>query len=459
MCDQVKSCLKGKVIHSQTREVVSNVYRFMKEEADQKSVTIPLPKARQRTAAATGVSERVVSKINNELKNLVTSEENETSFLTPNKNRKPIKPVTFLDDFDKCVLRRLIYNFHIVERRLPTVKLLKEALHEKIDFKGSETSLRRILKEVGFTWRRTTNDRKALIEKPDIREKRISYLKALKQYREQGRPIIYLDESYILSSHVQKKSWSDGSNNGVHTPISKGERLIIIHAGGENGFIPNAFTCWKASSHSGDYHDNVNGEIFMKWMKEKVLPNLEPNSVVVIDNAPYHNIKIDKAPTSKSRKQEMKNWLLKNRVPFSDDMLVPELYKLVLLHKPRFVRYALDETVKEEGHDILRLPPYHPDLNPIELIWAEVKDYVASRNTTCKFSQVEALCKEKISNMGAKEWEAKCKHVKKVEEEYREAEPLIDEITESFVISLGDESDTDSGSELEDEMSGVEELY
>ncbi|KAG8296910.1 hamartin [Homalodisca vitripennis] len=84
----------------------------------------------------------------------------------------------------------------------------------------------------------------------------------------QGRPIIYLDESYILSSHVSNQTWST-SNKGLHVLISKCERLVIIHAGGEKEYVPNAFTCWKAS-----YHDNVNGNVFMKWMKEKVWLNL-----------------------------------------------------------------------------------------------------------------------------------------------------------------------------------------
>jgi transposase len=32
---------------------------------------------------------------------------------------------------------------------------------------------------------------------------------------------------------------------------------------------------------------------------------------------------------------------------------------------------------------VLRLLPYHPDLNPIELIWVEVKWWVRAKNTFC----------------------------------------------------------------------------
>ncbi|CAG9120289.1 unnamed protein product [Plutella xylostella] len=31
--------------------------------------------------------------------------------------------------------------------------------------------------------------------------------------------------------------------------------------------------------------------------------------------------------------------------------------------------YKIDEILKENGHIVLRLPPYHPELNPIELVW------------------------------------------------------------------------------------------
>ncbi|KAG8265088.1 hypothetical protein J6590_102837 [Homalodisca vitripennis] len=60
MSGELKSKIKGRIIP----DTVSYVYKFMKEEAYHQTVNIPLSKARQRTAAATGVSERVVTQIN-----------------------------------------------------------------------------------------------------------------------------------------------------------------------------------------------------------------------------------------------------------------------------------------------------------------------------------------------------------------------------------------------------------
>ena len=47
-----------------------------------------------------------------------------------------------------------------------------------------------------------------------------------------------MDETYINSSHVGGKVWSDDSSQGIHSPISKGDRMFIIHAGGKKVLFP-----------------------------------------------------------------------------------------------------------------------------------------------------------------------------------------------------------------------------
>lgn len=449
----------GKVLNSQSREIVSNVYKFMREECASGAVTIPIQKARERAAVATGVSVRTISRINKELDAIRVSEEENKSFTTPQKHRKRQHPITGIDNFDECVVRRLVYEFYLTEKRLPTAKLLRNSLREKINFTGSEQSVRRILKKLGFSWKRTENNRRILIEKSEIREKRITYLQSVKKFRSEGRPIVYMDESYVCSDHVSGKMWSDGSSNVLHTPVSKGERLIIVHAGGEQGFVPNALAMWKAGKKSGDYHDNMNNTNYINWVTNQLIPNLQPHTVLVIDNANYHNKQIDKAPTSNSRKEEMVNWLAQRNISYEPTMLKPQLYKIVLENKPRYVKYVLDDILEKEGHSVLRLPPYHPDLNPIEMIWAEVKNFVASHNTTFKMSDVQKLCEEKFATISPDDWKSRCEHVKNTEKEYAAKEPAIDDITESFIISVDDNTSDDEGnSEDLSEMSGIEEL-
>jgi hypothetical protein len=64
--------------------------------------------------------------------------------------------------------------------------------------------------------------------------------------------LFFMCESYILLTHTTKKSWCNESNEGLCVPIAKGDCLIIIHAGGEMGFIPNALLMWKVGLKQGN---------------------------------------------------------------------------------------------------------------------------------------------------------------------------------------------------------------
>ena len=72
-------------------------------------------------------------------------------------------------------------------------------------------------------------------------------------------------------------------------------------------------------------NSSVNSEVFFTWIKESLIPELPDNSVIVIDNATFHK------------------------------------------------RSDIQLLLTDAGHDILWLPPYSPDLNPIEEVWAWIK--------------------------------------------------------------------------------------
>lgn len=99
----------------------------------------------------------------------------------------------------------------------------------------------------------------------------------------------------------------------------------------------------------------------------------------------------------------------------------------------------------EHGHSVLRLPPYHPDLNPIELIWSDLKNWVSSRNVTFKIEDVQKLCEEKFNLITKEDWEIRCRHVLKIEQEYIEKAQILDTVIDEFIVNLGEVSDsTDS---------------
>ena len=81
----------------------------------------------------------------------------------------------------------------------------------------------------------------------------------------------------------------------------------------------------------------------------------------------------EKAPTTATRKADMILWLKNHHIPVATDMLKPELYELIKKHKPREKKYEIAWNDREHGHTVVRLSPYHSNLNPIELIWANIK--------------------------------------------------------------------------------------
>lgn len=58
-----------------------------------------------------------------------------------------------------------------------------------------------------------------------------------------------------------------------------------------------------------------------------------------------------------------------------------------LAARPEFL---IDKIARKAGHSILRTPPYHPELQPIETCWAIVKNYVAQHND-CTMKKVLIL--------------------------------------------------------------------
>ncbi|CAH2094192.1 unnamed protein product [Euphydryas editha] len=159
----------------------------------------------ERTAEATGVSLSSVQRILKEEKVLPSTS---LKFTSSMKKRRKRDNKIEIDNFTADVIQSTIQNFHIVHKAIPTLTNLRRVLNEKIGFEGCLETLRQLLLKLGYKWPKTENNRKVLTERHDIQMWRLKYKKKMSQYRSQGRPIVYTDESYVLSTHVRNNTWA-----------------------------------------------------------------------------------------------------------------------------------------------------------------------------------------------------------------------------------------------------------
>ena len=171
---------------------------------------------------------------------------------------------------------------------------------------------------------------------------------------------------------------------------------------------------------------------------------MESKSVIVVHNASYHKAQLNRHPTCNSRKGEMLFWLDKCGIRYSSDMTKAELYDLIKMHKLQYETFAIDCLLTEHGHTVLRPPPYHPDLNPVEKIWGIVKTRIAAKNVTFKLRDVQQLAEQHFAAVTMEEWAAVCRHVKAVEQEYTSRKHEMDSPMEKIIINADDDDNDDT---------------
>ena len=270
-----------------------------------------------------------------------------------------------------------------------TLEMLCQHLEEVApEQEFSVRTLGRSLDRWGFTFGKGIRTQR-FKEKDHVVAARQRYLRrkiANRNGKDTVRPEVYLDESYVNKNHSNDFVWYyDDDGPWIQKPTGKGERLIIMNAITRDGWVPGACAkvTFKSSRKTGDYHGQMNQEIFTKWFSEKLLPNIPAHSLIIMDNASYHNVLSPaSAPTPSCKKEKIRSWLERNNFPVKDDCLKAELVEILTRVGPQ-PTYVLDEIAIGQGHEILRTPPYHPELQPIETCWGIVKNEI-SRN--CDFT-------------------------------------------------------------------------
>lgn len=300
-----------------------------------------------------------------------------------------------------------------------------------------------------------------LKEKGEIVAWRRRFLRQIKKYRQEGRKLYFLDETWVNAGHTVSKVWKDstiltprqafvnGLTTGLKDPSGKGSRLIVLHIGSDDGFVENGLLLFQ-SKKTGDYHEEMTADVFEDWFRE-ILGRLDDNAVIVLDNASYHSRKIEKTPNTRTKKADIQAWLTNKSIVYEPDMIKDELLDLVrgAAVAPKLI---IDEMARDQNRTVLRLPPYHCELNPIELIWGQVKGEVSRNNKTFKMKDLHPLFLEALKNVTVDNWRNAIRHAKNVEEKMWQLDIVMEIQVEPLVIHLSDDSSS-SSSEFEPEAS------
>ncbi|GBP12644.1 hypothetical protein EVAR_10296_1 [Eumeta japonica] len=386
-------------IGRQAQQIIYKVHKFFEErKKDTSSLEYQNDINLAKTVSeAIGVSSTTIRKIVSNGK-VMEAQDGTVQFKSPKKNLFPKKRLQ-IDTFTEGVIRRKA-QFYSIKKVIPTLRKLKADLQQDNILHCSHEYLRQTLRRLGFKFLTCQSKRKLLIERYDIMSLRWHYIRDIKKYRNEGRSIIFLDETYVNECHRVSKCWQSKEERGAMKNIGKGPRLIIVHA-------------------------------------------------VVIDNAAYHSTVLEKKPIMRTLKIEMQQWLERRNIPFDMSSRKCDLMKIIDGHNVE-KQFMIDEIIKAKGHTVLRLPPYHPDLNPIELVWGDIKGELARTAVNTKLKKKKEILQLLFSNYTPEKWSKCDDHVIKNENEYYASDRVFDDEFDRLVIALNEGDDDDEESEEEE---------
>ena len=157
----------------------------------------------------------------------------------------------------------------------------------------------------------------------DVQEKRREWKETITP--EMVEHLVFLDESGVNTDLTRLYERAPSSQRAVdHTPLNTPRTTTVV-----SSIRPDeekAFTT---------YQDDTTGEHFVQYLKETLSPTLRPSDIIVMDNMRSHHVK------------------------------------------------AVREILEAKGMKVLYLPPYSPDLNPIEKMWSKMKAILRKWKMRC----------------------------------------------------------------------------
>lgn len=312
-------------------------------------------------------------------------------------------------------IREFIFDRHR-EGIAVTANHIQDLLRNITGREIPKQTIRDHLGRMGFQYSRTRKKTRSLREDPLIRQQRHTFIYDIRRLRKAGYRPVYLDESFLHHYHGNQFSWFC-ENDFLERPGGKGRRLCFINAVTDEGLIPNALRIFEAKKSTGDYHDMFNAKHFLEWCANQLIPNLPSKCVIIFDRATYHTVAEEQIYPSAMRKVELCEWLTKNKIKWEEHWLRPVLQQEVENNMDKTP--LAEKMAGEQGHKVLFLPVHHPELNPIETVWAIVKNECGRLlRSGIKFAEVRQHLEKAFTKISAYTCENLFKTVRQKEDEY-----------------------------------------
>ena len=93
----------------------------------------------------------------------------------------------------------------------------------------------------------------------------------------------------------------------------------------------------------------MNHQTFEEWFTHTLLPNIAPNSLIVMDNASYHSRRKEPTPTKTWMKAKLMEWLSSKGVLYPEKCLKSVLWQIVERNKSQKPVYVIDEIGSQAG--------------------------------------------------------------------------------------------------------------
>ena len=201
-----------------------------------------------------------------------------------------------------------------------TTSELSEKVGMSLGLNLSRKAIGLLLHTLGFSFKRAVF-RAPASSRPDVVRSRERYIE--QQPEMNAHRLVFVDETGFIVDMNRLYGWAPVGEQAIVSGMTKGKRLSVIGAMSTTG--PRGMMSFEGT---------LNTDVMLKYIHTVMGPNLRKGDIVVMDGLSVH----------------------------------------------RSARVA--EALQEYGASALILPPYSPELNPIEHLWSTLKARVRATGAT-----------------------------------------------------------------------------